>query len=87
MVSLAQAPKFREWEKIWDELKKLLSTWKYEEFKSILRQPDLANVFKKIKVDDVLKNFDNVLLKWGRTFWTETAKLLKSFFKVLAKVL
>ena len=78
---------FRNGEKIWERLKRLLSTWKYDEFKSILRQPDLSNVFKRIKVDDVLKNFDNVLLKWGRRLWAETAKLLESFFKVLAKVL
>ena len=78
---------FRGWGKIWDKLKELLTMWKYDEFKWLLKNPDLWKVFKWIQVDDMVKSFDKVLLKWGSAFWVETAKLLKSFMKILAKVL
>ena len=73
--------------KIWDHIKKLLSEWKYNEFKWILRQADLWKAFKWIQVDNIVKNLDSILLKWAKQFWEEWAKLLKSVAKILTKLL
>lgn len=77
---------FKSGEKIWDRLKRLLSEWKYSEFKWLLKQSELWKSFKSIQVDDILKGFDNVFKK----FWNvavDGAKSLAKFAKILSKIL
>ncbi len=73
--------------KIWDHLKKLLSEWNYTEFKWVIKQTNFSKFFKWIEVNNLVDNFDKVLLKWAKQIWEEWIKLLKSVTKILAKVL
>jgi hypothetical protein len=83
------ADEMKGWWKVWERLKQLLKEWNYTEFRRILNQKEYSTVFKKanVAVKKIVENFDVIF----KRFWWVTADVskvaLKSFFRVLAKIL
>lgn len=71
---------------IWDYMKQLLKEWKISEFNSLLKDSRVKTVFKDVDIDGVVKNLDSIITK----FWSKLDdlwKLIKSTFKIIAKIL
>ena len=77
----------KNWEKIWNKLKKLLMDWNYTEFKGLLKNRSYWKYFKDIPVDNIVKNFDSVISKVWRLTSNIAKNTIKWFMKILSKVL
>lgn len=81
---------FKNWEKVWERLKNCLMKWDYNQFKSILKNSNAGEIsasFKNIDIIGITEGFDRVLAKVWKFTDEAVENLLKTFVKVLNKVL